>query len=265
METSSQQLNGQSQHHHNQFNNPMNRQRRASEFVNDRRSSFGLATNRENKSDARPSFNIIQATPPHGAKETQKIQFVDTITEIPYDLPYEKQIVQISSQVQQQQPYNTGQRQIRRPSRIHLNQDRPLKRDHENERRFEFYDIPASADGHVYNTIDNQTDEQANDKQSRLNKKAIRTPISHEHHVYASAGELRVDSEEPQSPNDLQIERRSVGSQTSGFQSGDPSLAYLSAISLKQLQFDQQQQAHQLQKFNNKLPTTSVSGPIVWF
>lgn len=278
---SSSQLNTNTQpNHHYQFNSQQSRQRRASEYVHDKRLSFGVAANEgEVKPEwkpaiAQPAFNIIHATPPHSAKETQRIQFTDIITEIPYDLPYEREIAQISSKVQQMspaipktvpRPYETSRTHR---TKIPINQERRLLKREENynERSYD------TANEHVYNTID-QIDDQndQNDKSntgSSSNRKENTTqlPIAHIHNVYASAGELRVESEEL-APT--QIERRSstcrsVGSQTSGFQSGDPSLAYLSAISLRQLQFDQQHKAH-LQKSNQLPATTSISGPIVWF
>lgn len=270
-----------SQKNHNQFNNQANRQRRASEFVNDKRSSF---VNRDkfelNKQSIvqprtiiqssigqqKPEFNIIHATPPHNPKEAQKIQFIDTITEIPYESPYEKETAQISSKVQQM-PVN-----IRKPFKKTLvNQVNRFAKSEpiDNERVFEpLYD---SNNNHVYQTIDSQ------DGYDRIAKKETdlrqNKPITHVHNIYASAGELRVESDEldelDESPSTERFEKadlRSVGSQTSGFQSGDPSLAYLSAInlrqSLKQLQYDQQK-AHF--PTSNQLPKTSISGPIVWF
>ena len=268
--------------HHNQFHNPESRQRRASEFVNDRRSSFASRDkldNWNNKSAAQPitsqsvqpAFNIIQATPPHQPKEPQKIQFTDTVTEIPYDLPY-GEIAQISSRVPVQTLSSYPRRGTKAalasqvidglPSREALEAD-------EGGRRFEFYDLGESNNPHLYSTIDDDP----NYDERLLGRSKKPEGSKHVHNVYASAGEIRAEirevesdgEEQPPSAECLQSERRSVGSQTSGFQS-DPSLAYLSAISLRQslgqLQYDQQK-AHR-QKCN-QLPTTSISGPIVWF
>ena len=273
----------QKAHHHNAFHNTASRQRRASEFVNDRRSSFASRDKLDNwnnnksvaqpisQSTIQPAFNIIHATPPHQPKEPQKIQFTDTVTEIPYE-PYEREIAQISARV----PMQTSAQYPRRGTKAALGgqviDGLPGKRrpPEEAERRFEFFELNESNnlhDPHVYNTIDDEpNDEDLADRSRQL----ARQPEQHVHNVYASAGEMRAaaDSDgepEPPSAECLQQERRSVGSQTSGFQS-DPSLAYLSAISLRQslgqLQYDQ---AKAYRQKSNQLPSTSISGPIVWF
>ena len=275
--------NSQKHHHHNQFNNQANRQRRASEFVNDRRSSFAntstttAAANRQ--SIKQPAFNIIHATPPpHTPKETQKIQFIDTVTEIPYD----RDIIEISSLLQKQQQqqiptankiYNTERR---RSSKI-INQDRLLKQEQEdNEMKFEFYDL-SNDNNHVYNTIDEDEnlnfDKIKQQQQSQTKKEnTTQTPITHVHNIYASDGELRIESE-AQSPSltYLQLERRSIGSQTElpSVQTSDPALAYLSAINLKQnlKQLEFEQQKARLQKKSNlqQLSSATTATPVFWF
>lgn len=277
--------------HHNQFHNAASRQRRASEFVNDRRSSFASRDkldNWNNKSVAQPitqsaiqpAFNIIHATPPHQPKEPQKIQFTDTVTEIPYDLPYEaREIAQISARVPVQPMSASTAHYPRRGTKAALGgqviDGVPAKRRppaaEESERRFEFYELNESNNLHVYNTIEDEPNGDDDDRlpDGRSRQLARQPEQQHVHNVYASAGEIRAaDSDgepEPPSAECLQSERRSVGSQTSGFQS-DPSLAYLSAISLRQslgqLQYDQPKAYRQK---SNQLPTTSISGPIVWF
>lgn len=274
IDLNSQQYNQQQQqqHHHNQFNNPINRQRRASEFVNDeKRSSFPLQEHEsdlncnrqivtqqqklitQQSSNTQPILNIIHATPPpHKSTVTQKIKFTDTITEIPYNFKLDKELDNdlkdsklaqelstISKQVQQRMPiisnsnsgnYNNNysiQNQVRRLTRplIGKELDHFMKNNYEdnnevNDRRFEFY----NAKDNYYNTIDDLKDDTVNSGTlSTINKKenTTQTPITHVHSIYASNGEVRIESEEP---NYVPMARRSVGSQTSGFQSGEISL-----------------------------------------